>query len=427
MTRILIVEDSPTQAQQLAIVLADAGFDVEIAQDATQGYAQATKGGFDLIMVDVYLPDEDGFALCRRIKSNPELRNTPVLINTADSNPTNVLRGLEADADGFMTKDHSPSEIVGRVQRTLAGGARRVHVGDVNSIQVTFQNAEFLLKPTIEQLLNILLSAFEDVINLNERLKANEAALLELNAAIRSANHALEEANRMKDRFLGMAAHDLQNPIGNISVMASMILENECTPDEQIDFLNGMVQESNQMLLLIKDLLSASATRSGKLELTPVFQDSVKILRQAFDEFVLPARKKGIELVWDVPSRLPSAELDAPRIVEVLSNLISNGLKYCSHGQSVALAARIVNSDIEISVHDTGPGIRHEDLPHLFEPFVKLSNKPTAGEPSTGLGLSIVKEIVELHGGQITVESAPGQGTTFKVNLPRYCSHAVAN
>lgn len=427
MTRILIVEDSPTQAQQLAIVLADAGFDVEIAKDATQGYAQATKGGFDLIMVDVYLPDEDGFALCRRIKSNPELRNTPVLINTADSNPTNVLRGLEADADGFMTKDHSPSEIVGRVQRTLAGGARRVHVGDVNSIQVTFQNAEFLLKPTIEQLLNILLSAFEDVINLNERLKANEAALLELNAAIRGANHALEEANRMKDRFLGMAAHDLQNPIGNISVMASMILENECTPNEQIDFLNGMVQESNQMLLLIKDLLSASATRSGKLELTPVFQDSVKILRQAFDEFVLAARKKGIELVWDVPSRLPSAELDAPRIVEVLSNLISNGLKYCSHGQSVALAARIVNSDIEISVRDTGPGIRHEDLPHLFEPFVKLSNKPTAGEPSTGLGLSIVKEIVELHGGQITVESAPGQGTTFKVNLPLYCSHAVAN
>jgi len=328
MTRISIVEDSPTQAQQLAIVLADAGFDVEIARDATQGYAQATKGGFDLIMVDVYLPDEDGFALCRRIKCNPELRNTPVLINTADSNPTNVLRGLEAGADGFMTKDHSPSEIVGRVQRTLAGGARRVHGGDVNSMQVTFQNAEFLLKPTIEQLLNILLSAFEDVTNLNERLKANEAALLELNAAIRTANHALEEANRMKDRFLGMAAHDLQNPIGNISVMASMILENECSPEEQIDFLNGMVQESNQMLLVIKDLLSASATRSGKLELTPVFQDSVKILRQAFDEFVLAARKKGIELVWDVPPRLPSAELDAPRIVEVLSNLISNGLKY---------------------------------------------------------------------------------------------------
>lgn len=86
-----------------------------------------------------------------------------------------------------------------------------------------------------------------------------------------------------------------------------------------------------------------------------------------------------------------------------------------------------MNSDIEISVRDTGPGIRHEDLPLLFEPFVKLSNKPTAGEPSTGLGLSIVKEIVELHGGQITVESAPGQGTTFKVNLPLYCSHAVAN
>src|SRR5262249_51865965 len=122
MTRILIIEDSPTQAQQLSILLADAGFDVEVAADAAEGYACATKGSFDLIMTDVYLPDETGFELCRRIKGNGQLKDTAVLINTADLNPKNVLRGLEADADGFMTKDHSPAEIVGRVQRTLTGG-----------------------------------------------------------------------------------------------------------------------------------------------------------------------------------------------------------------------------------------------------------------------------------------------------------------
>ena len=383
MTRILIVEDSPTQAQQLAILLDDAGYDVDTAPDATQGYARATKEHFDLIMVDVYLPDENGFELCRRIKANARLNNMLVLIDTADSNPTNVLRGLEADADGFMTKDHSPAEIVGRVQRTLAGGARRVHVGDVDYTQVTFQKADFLLKPTIEQLLNILVSAFEDVITLNERLKANETALLQLNEEIRNANQALDEVNRLKDRFMIMAAHDLRNPIGNISVMASMMLQDQCGADEQHDFLNSMVKESEQMLLLLQDLLSANATRRGKLELQLVFQDPAGILRQAFDGFVLIARKKGVKLIWEVPSTLPSAELDSPRMAEVLSNLISNGLKFCSPGQSVYLAAAAVNSQLEISVRDTGPGIGQEELPRLFEPFSRLSNKPTAGEPTT--------------------------------------------
>ncbi len=427
MTRILIVEDSPTQAQQLAILLSDAGFEVEIASDAAQGYALAAKECFDLIMADVYLPGENGFEFCRRIKANPRLNGTPVLIDTSDSNPKNVLRGLEADADGFMTKDHSPGEIVGRVQRTLAGGARRVHMGDIDYTQVTFQNTDFLLNPTIEQLLNILLSAFEDVLTLNKRLKSNEAALLKLNEEIRRANQALQEANNLKDRFLSMAAHDLRSPIGNISVMASMMLQSECDLAERNDFLNSMVHEADQMLLMLQDLLSASTARSGKLELKPVLQDPLGILRQAFDRFVLIARKKAVKLVWEVAPQLPSAELDGQRMVEVLSNLISNGIKFCSPGQSVILGADAMNSHLEIFVRDTGPGIAQQELPHLFEPFTKLSNRPTAGEPSTGLGLSIVKQIVELHGGHVSVDTAIGQGTAFKVYLPLQYPHAVPN
>jgi signal transduction histidine kinase len=426
MTRILVVEDSPTQAQQLAILLSDAGCEVEIAPDATEGYARATSEHFDLFMIDVHLPDGDGFELCRRIKANSKLKNTPVLIDTADPNPKNVLRGIEADADGFMTKDHSPDEMIGRVQRTIAGGPRREHVGDVTYTRVTFQNADFLLKPSIEQLLNILLSAFEDVINLNERLKAKEVALLELNEEIRKANQALAELNRLKDRFLSLAAHDLRNPIGNISVMASMMLKNECAPDEQREFLNSMVHESEQLLLLLHDLLSASTTR-GRLELKPVFQDPLKLLRQAFDGFVLIARKKDIKLIWEVPPRLPFTELDTKHMAEVLSNLIGNAVKFCSPGQSVFLGAAAVNSQLEIYVRDNGPGIKEEELPHLFEPFVKLSNKPTAGEPSTGLGLSIVKQIVELHGGRVSVDSRLGQGTTLTVHLPLHFPHAGAS
>jgi signal transduction histidine kinase len=426
MTRILIVEDNQTQAQELAVLLGDAGFDAEIASDATEGYDRASKEHFDLIMADVYLPDGNGFELCRRIKANASLKDTPVLIDTADCDPKNVLRGLEANADGFMTKEHSPPEILGRLQRTLAGGARQVRIGDAVYTQVTFQNSDFLLRSKPDQLLNILLSAFEDVINLNERLKANEAVLRQLNEEIRKANQALDEANKLKDRFLSMAAHDLRNPVGNISMMASMMLQNQCAPDEQKEFLNSMVHESEQVLLRLQDLLSASVAR-GKLTLKPVLQDPTKILREAFDECVLIARNKGIKLVWEVPATLPSAELDELRLTEMLSNLIANGIKFCFPGQSVFLAAAAFNSHLEISVRDDGPGIRKEELPHLFEPFTRLSNKPTAGEPSTGLGLSIVKQIVEEHGGYVSVESAVGQGTTFTLHLPLHFPHAVAN
>jgi signal transduction histidine kinase len=427
MTRILVVEDSPTQAQQLAILLADAGFEVEIAATAAQGYAHATTGEFDLIMVDVYLPDESGFELCRRVKAHARLKRIPILINTADSDPKNVLRGLAAGADGFMTKDHSSDEILGRVQRTLNGGARLLRTGDFDCIKVTFQDTDFLLNPTIEQLLNILLSAFEDVINLNLRLKASEAALLELNTEIRTANRALEEANKVKDRFLSMAAHDLRNPIGNISVMASMMRDDECDSAERNNFLDSMIRQSEQMLQLIEDLLCASATRTGKLELKPVLQDPAKVLRQAFDRFLLPARKKGVQLLWEVPPGLPPTELDSERLAEVLSNLISNGLKFCSPGQSVTLGARVVDSKLEIWVRDNGPGIQKAELPHLFDPFTKLSNRPTGGEPSTGLGLSIVKQIVELHGGHVSVQSVVGQGTMFTLQLPLYYVETVTN
>jgi signal transduction histidine kinase len=427
MTRILVIEDSPTQAQELAMLLGDAGFEVEVASDATEGYKLATQGHFDLIMADVHLPDGNGFDLCRQLKAEARLKDTPVLIVTADSNPQNVLRGLEVDADGFMTKDRSSAEIVGRVQRTLAGGARQVRVGDLEYTQVIFQNTEFLLKATIEKLLNILLSGFEDVINLNERLKADQAVLLQLNEEIRSANQALEEANRLKDKFINMAAHDLRNPVGNINVMASMMLQNECEPNEQREFLNNIAHETEQVLVLLEDLLSASTMRDHRLDLKPVFQNPIGILRKAFDGFVLIARKKGLKLIWDVPSTLPSAELDTVRMTEVLSNLIANGVKFCAPGRSVSLAATAVDSHLEISVRDNGPGISPDEIPHLFEPFARLSNKPTAGEPSSGLGLSIVKQIVELHGGNVSVESAVGRGTTFKVLLPLHFPHAVAN
>src|SRR6266446_5529751 len=123
MSRVLIVEDSPTQACKLAMVLEDAGFDVETVPDAERAFDRLMRSSFDLVLSDLNLPGDSGFDLCRRIKAS-RLSALPVIVHTSQADPVNVLRGLEAGADGFMTKDREPAEIVGRVNRVLGHGAR---------------------------------------------------------------------------------------------------------------------------------------------------------------------------------------------------------------------------------------------------------------------------------------------------------------
>src|SRR5262245_38019455 len=123
MTRVLVVEDSPTQAQELAFILEDAGLAVAVAADAEAGYALLRSQPFDAVLTDLVLPGESGFDLCRRVRADPQLRHLPVVVLTAQADPLNVLRGLEAGADGFMTKDLSPDEVSARLQRVLARSA----------------------------------------------------------------------------------------------------------------------------------------------------------------------------------------------------------------------------------------------------------------------------------------------------------------
>jgi signal transduction histidine kinase len=418
--RLLLVEDSPTQAAELSFVLEDAGFEVEIAGDAERGWKSISAASPAAIVTDLVLPGESGFDLCRRVKADPRTRSVPVIVLTGESDPVNVLRGLEAGADGFMTKDHSPEAIVERIRRTIRHTADAAGAPEIAVRRVDFLGQVFELRATREQLLNVVLGAFEDGIRLNERVRASEAMLRERHDALGRANEALREANEVKERFLRAAAHDLRNPAGVIRSIAEIILEGDAGPvsDDQRDLLGRVVRQAQTLLDLLQDLLDVSALRAGKLELRAKLQEPRVVLRDAYETAQTSARLKQIELVWAVPDGLPPLAFDFRRIQEVLGNLLSNALKFCSPGAHVTLGAAAVAGGVEISVADDGPGIPERDQARLFEPFAKLTNRPTGGERSTGLGLSIVKEIVERHGGTITVESRVGEGSTFRVRLP---------
>jgi class 3 adenylate cyclase/CheY-like chemotaxis protein len=179
MPRVLIVEDSPTQAQQLAFILEDAGFEVETAPDAERGFAQLSQapGAFALVLSDLNLPGDSGFDLCRRIKVLPTLRSIPVVVCTSEVDPLNVLRGLEAGADGFMTKDREPGAIVAVVRRALD---RAATPDGPMAHRVRFLGREFELSAGRAQLLDILVSAFEDVVRLNRQIEQEKAHTNEL-------------------------------------------------------------------------------------------------------------------------------------------------------------------------------------------------------------------------------------------------------
>lgn len=420
MTHVLLVEDSPTQAAALSIVFEDAGFAVEHCKDAESGLASARSRRFDLVVSDLQLPGMSGFDLCRELKADAATAAIPVVVLTSDTSPRNVLLGLEAGADGFITKNHGPDEILARVQRTM-------HTAGADG-EVTFQGQRFRLNVGPAQLRNVLLAAFEDGVELNRLLAQSEGALRLANLDLRKANEAFAVANEVKDKFLGIAAHDLRSPLAIIQGFVSLMLDGSlgAVNAEQIEALQRIARSVDTMLALLAELLDVSALRSGKMTFQAIVHDLAPTLRDALDSVALSAQQKRITIGAEIDPALPRVEADPRRVLEVVANLMSNAVKFTPRGGSVQLAARATREAIEISVRDTGPGVSPAEAHLLFQPFSKLSARPTAGEQSTGLGLSIVKEIVDWHGGRIWCESDPGHGATFRVELPLRLSRPPA-
>jgi len=235
--------------------------------------------------------------------------------------------------------------------------------------------------------------------------------------ALAKMNEELQELNELKNKFLGMAAHDLRNPLGVIRGMSHMILRSEMDEETKTDFLTSINEVSDQMLHLIDDLLDVSAIESGNFDLKCEKTDLGALVKDRVEIAAMIAKEKGITIATD-DSEAPAVELDPARINQVIDNLLSNAVKFSSPDSTVETAVRPGDGGVELVVRDHGQGIPEHEVGKVFEAFEKLSTKPTAGEKSTGLGMAIVKRIIDAHGGTIAVESTLGEGTTFTVSLP---------
>ena len=259
-----------------------------------------------------------------------------------------------------------------------------------------------------------------------EELRSNMISLNnELNNLTRELqknNIQLDQLNKLKNQFLGMAAHDLRNPISTIMMFSELVLESEPSEyniSEPLQKILKVIKNSSEfMLRLLEELLDVVKIESGKLELNFEKVQLETFLRKNMDINMLLAAKKEIKLILNIPQPLPEIAFDPVKIEQVLNNLISNAIKYSHKKTTITVSAFSAGQQLIISVQDEGQGIPENELQKVFVPFSLISVKGTAGEKSTGLGLSIVKRIVTGHLGRIWVESEVGKGSVFSFTLP---------
>jgi signal transduction histidine kinase len=252
---------------------------------------------------------------------------------------------------------------------------------------------------------------YDEISRLNNELVAMQRELT-------GKNVELAKLNELKNQFLGMAAHDLRNPLQGILYYSQFLLEDASKLDPgQLEFLTVIHSQSQYMSSLVNDLLDVATIESGKLQLDVQPVDLLKLAQTNLNRNRLVASRKNITLELEADP-LPMALLDPSKMEQVVDNLTTNAIKYSPPGSCVHIRLKRAGSEITISVQDEGPGIPPAEMDRLFKPFQKTSVKSTGGEKSTGLGLVIVKRIVTGHGGRIWVESQVGRGSTFYVAVP---------
>ncbi len=238
----------------------------------------------------------------------------------------------------------------------------------------------------------------------------------------------LRELNQALNRFIGIAAHDLRNPIGIIQMYSLYLLQDRESglKEHQVRILNIIKDSSSFMLRLVEDLLDISKIESGNIQLNMTRNDYASFLRDNVDVNRILASRKRIRIRLKTDEGLPDIMFDRGKLTQVLNNLISNAVNYSEPGSNVEISANIKDDDLVTMVKDHGPGIKPEDRDKVFREFQRGHCKATGGEKSTGLGLAIARKIVEGHRGRIGVRSEPGKGSEFYFTLPLHLKKEAA-
>ncbi len=238
---------------------------------------------------------------------------------------------------------------------------------------------------------------------------------------LNEANHKLKTTNDELNRFIGMAAHDIRNPIGSIQMMSEMVMEDRGMSDESREFVEMIRNTAANSLLILNDTLNISQIQSGTINLLENNADYIAFIRECIRQNEHLAKKKNQKIQFEPLVTFAYITFDKNRMMQVINNLLTNAIKYSDFNTTILIDVAYTANDhkfIRTEIIDNGPGIDESFHATLFDPFKTTNNEPTAKEAKTGLGLAIVKKIVELHHGTVGFTSTVGKGSTFFFVIP---------
>jgi two-component system sensor histidine kinase/response regulator len=352
---VLVVDDITKNLQVVGTLLRQAGYAVTPATSGAEALEGLREKVPDLILLDLMMPEMDGLEVCRRLKADAATRQTPVIFLTASNEMEHLVKGFEVGAVDYVTKPFNPPELLARVRTHLE---------------------------------------------------------------LKHARQRLREMNDEKNEFMGIAAHDLRSPLNAIKGYSEMVLEDTALGGENAELVENIHEAATRMAQMVQNLLDANRIERGEMQLNLGPVDFSALVAAVVATQRPRAVAKQQTLHWQPEAGPTPVQADATVLTQIIENLLSNAVKYSPPGRNIYVRLRKEAQQVRCEVRDEGPGLSMEDQKKLFGKFARLSAKPTAGEGSTGLGLSIVKRMVEAMNGQVWCESELGEGATFVTESP---------
>jgi signal transduction histidine kinase len=250
-----------------------------------------------------------------------------------------------------------------------------------------------------------------------KRTEEQNRQLVRVNKQLEQAGERLIQLNEEKNSFMAMATHDLKNPLNSISGLTNLLSHDQSISKENMELIDMINSTTSRMRDLISRLLDYNKIEQGKTQVNNQLVNLTELIKAKLVAFEQEAHKKEIQLKFEQERNDNTIHSDPDVLAQIFDNLVSNAIKFSKANTAVTITLNKLGKHVVIEITDQGPGIPAEELPRLFVPFTRLSARPTANESSTGLGLSIVKQLVQLLGGAISVDSTVGKGSTFRVAL----------
>jgi two-component system sensor histidine kinase/response regulator len=423
---VLIVEDSRTQAEALRTLLDEAGYVVSVARSGGDALTVLAKHDTDLVISDVIMPGMNGFDLCRAVRRDPSIAALPFILLTSLAEPLDIMRGLECGADNYATKPYDPDVLLRRVERTMLSGNLRRADAFRDPIDVSFLGSTFEVGSTREQILDVLISSFEDVVRANAALRAAEGereALYEKEKQARleseQARKRAEEANKAKSEFLAMMSHDLRTPLNAIGGYAELLALGVRGPvsELQLSDLERIRRNQRHLINLVNDVLSFARLETGEIPLNiTAFNLSLTVgpLRAVIET---QAAKREIGYTFVPSPDVVTVRADSERMEQVLINLLGNAVKFTQDGGQITVTCGSRDGMGFVEVQDSGIGIPEAKLHLIFDAFMQVDAN-RGKRDGVGLGLAISRKLALAMGGDVTVRSEEGKGSTFTLLLP---------